>query len=136
MYIIHRRFKDKALCGKTLNLPYGTELMEYNSILYTQNGEPVCVATSENAKMHIAQNDDDNGLERGKLTYAIAYSRKNGGIQKAGFRFSDKQRDIIVRHYQRFIRPDMDMIIFNDKFFNAPVEELREMADELDIKVA
>lgn len=89
--------------------------------------------TSENAKMHFALNDDGRGLERGKYTYAIAYSRQ--GLNSEGFRFSDKQRSIIVRHYQRFLRQDLDMIIFNDRFFRTPVEELKEMAKELDIKV-
>lgn len=132
-YITHRRFKGLAICGRVLNLPYGTKLICENGILKTKQGEAVCMNTSENAKLYFAINDDGKGLERGKYTYAIAYSRK--GVNKEGFRFTDKQRDIIVRHYQRFLRQDLDMIIFNDKFFKASVEELKAMAKELDIKV-
>lgn len=134
-HIVHRRYKNKDLFGNPLNLPYGTVLNEINGFLHTQEGVPVCTVNSEVAKMYTARNDDNEGLERGKLTYAIAYSRKNGGISKVGFRFSNKQCDVIVRHYQRFIRPEFDMIIFNDRFFNAPVNELQEMAKELKIKV-
>lgn len=132
-YIVHKRFKEKALCHKVLNLPYGTVLNAYNNIIATDKGEAVCFTTSENAKIYFARNDDNKGLERGKLTNAIAYSRK--GLNKSGFRFNDKQIDIINRHYQRFLRQDLDMIIFNDKFFKAPIEELKEMVKELEIKV-
>ena len=132
-YIIHRRYKGIGLCDKILNLPYGTKLICENGIIKTKQGEAVCMNTSEIAKMYCALNDDGRGLERGKYTWAIAYSRK--GLSSEGFRFNDKQRSIIVRHYQRFLKQDLDMIIFNDKFFKAPIEELKEMAKELEIKV-
>lgn len=135
-YVAHRRFKCEGLCGKVLNIPYDTKLKaDENGMLQAKTGDTICHVNSERGRMYFAADEDGKGLERGKYTYAIAYSRKNGGIQKAGFRFSDKQRDIIVRHYQRFIRPDMDMIIFNNKFFSAPVDELKEMAKELKIAV-
>ena len=132
-YITHHRFKKKALCGKILNIPYGTELECRNNILYTPDNRMICYDTSENAKIHFAANDDGKGLERGKYTYEIAYGRKY--VQKKGFRFSDKQRDIIGRHFQRFLRTDCDMIIFNEKFFRASIEDLKQMADELHIRV-
>ena len=83
--------------------------------------------------MHFSIDGDGKGLERGKYTHAIAYSRK--GMNSEGFRFTEKQRSIIVRHYQRFLCSDLDYIIFNDKFFKAPVDELKAMAKELGIKV-
>ena len=132
-YIVHKRYKQKALCKKVLNLPYGTVLNAFNNIIATDKGEAVCFTTSENAKIYFARNDDNKGLERGKLTNAIAYSRK--GLNKQGYRFNEKQIDIINRHYQRFLRPDCDMIIFNERFFAAPVDELQEMANELNIDV-
>lgn len=131
-YITHRRFKGLAICGMVLNLPYGTKLICENGILKTKQGEAVCMNTSENAKLYFAINDDGKGLERGKYTHAIAYSRK--GMNSKGFRFTEKQRSIIVRHYQRFIE-EHDYIIFNDRFFKASVDELKAMAKELGIKV-
>lgn len=137
-YVVHKRFKSKALCGEVLNLPYGTELAEKDGLLY-YNNKAVCLNTSENGKMYFSRNDDDKGLERGKYTWEIAFSKKKADDPKykdhGGFRFSEKQRDIIARHYQRFLRADCDMIIFNQRFFDAPVEELKEMADELGIRV-
>ena len=131
-YITHRRFKSKSLCGEVLNLPYGTELTEKDGLLY-YNKKAVCLNTSENGKMYFSRNDDDMGLERGKYTWEIAFSRR--GKMKSGYRLSEKQRDIIARHYQRFLRADCDMIIFNQRFFDAPVKELKEMAEELGIRV-
>lgn len=138
-YITHHRFKSKALCGEVLNLPYGTELTLKDDTLFTLGGKAVCFVTSENAKMYFSRNDDKDGLERGKYTWEIAFRKRNADDPKyakcGGYRFSDKQRDIITRHYQRFIREDCDFIIFNDRFFRAPVEELKEMANELGIAV-
>lgn len=131
-YIVHKRFKDKALCGEVLNLPYGTELILDGEFLKTKTGQLVCAVNSENAKMHFSDNTDGQGLERGKYTWAIAYSKK---INQIGYRFDDKQRDIICRHYQRFLNPEHDFILFNNKFFSAPVDELKEMAQELKIAV-
>lgn len=132
-YITHRRLKGKGLCDKVLNLPYGTRLTEdENGFLVTKQGDTVCSTTSEVCRMHFAIDGDGKGLERGKYTHAIAYSRK--GMNSEGFRFTEKQRSIIVRHYQRFIE-EHDYIIFNDKFFKASIEELKAMAKELGIKV-
>ena len=134
-YIAHRRFKGEGLCGKMLNIPYGTKLKaDENGMLSTKTGDTICHINSDNGKMHFAPDDDGKGLERGKYTYAIAYSRK-GMTPDGGFRLSEKQRSIIVRHYQRFIVPEHDFIIFNNSFFKAPIAELKEMAKELEIKV-
>ena len=129
-YITHKRFKGMALCGRVLNLPYGTELVLEGEIIKTLSGDAVCAVTSENAKMHFARNNDGKGLQRGKITYDIAF-KKNGN----GYRLTEKQRDIINRHYQRFIRDDCDFIIFNDRFFGAAIDELEEMAAELKVAV-
>lgn len=133
-YIVHRRFKGKALCGEFLNIPYGTELILDGDFLKTKDNKLICAVNSENAKIHFSDNTDGKGLLRGKLTYAIAYSKK-GMTPDGGFRFTEKQRNIIIRHYQRFLNPEHDFIIFNNKFFSASVDELKEMAAELKITV-
>lgn len=134
-YITHRRLKGKGLCDKVLNLPYGTRLKaDENGMLTTKTGDTVCHVNSDSCKMHFAVDDDGKGLERGKYTWAIAFSKKHM-TPDGGFRFTEKQRSIIVRHYQCFIVPEHDFIIFNNKFFKAPVEELKKMAKELGVKV-
>lgn len=126
-YITHRRFRGKAICGK-LNLRYGTELEEADGIIW-RNDDPICFATSENAHMYFARNDDGRGLERGKLTYAIAYAQRGKGQ-----RFTTEERNLICEKYKHWIRQDCDMLLFNHDFFNADVDELKELAERLKIK--
>lgn len=131
-YITHHRFKGLSICGKQLNLPYGTELDTIGDFLITKEQQPVCYKTSENAKIHFAVNDDGHGLERGALTYAIAYSNRHA---KNGFRFSDNEQEILERDWSHFLRHDVDTFLFNEDFFAADPMKLQELADILQIKV-
>ena len=131
-YITHHRFKKLSAFGKKLNIPYGTELETMNNFIITPENEAICFTTSENAKLHFACNDDGRGLERGKLTYAIAYKKHGNGN---GFRFSDSEIEILERDWKHFLRQDVDTIIFNEDFFAADVEELQRLANALRIKV-
>ena len=132
-YITHRRFKKLSALGKQLNIPYGTELETTNDCtIVTPKGEPVCYTTSENAKLHFARNNDGRGLERGKLTYAIAYAKRGKGN---GFRFSDSEIKMLKRDWSHFLRQDVDTIIFNEDFFAADVDELQRLADALNIRI-
>ena len=138
-YITHRRFRQTAICGE-LNLSYGTRLVCCDGVLTLEDGRAVCFATSENAKAYFARNDDGMGLERGKLSYAIAYGkRKNPPLgpdgKPIGFRFSEAERDMLYRDYAHWIRQDCDFLLFNQAFFDADVEALRELAERLKIKV-
>ena len=131
-YITHHRFKETALCGDRINLSYGTELECTGETLVTSDGRSVCYCTSENAKRHFARNDDGKGLERGQLTYAIAYSSRNAGN---GFRFSEDEANLLTRDWSHFLRTELDFILFNDDFIAADVEELQRLADKLKIKM-
>ena len=130
-YITHRRFKQRAICG-SLNLRYGTKVEEQDGLLWMDDVKPICFATSENAKLFFARNDDGMGLERGKLTYAIAYGKRKG---RKGYRFNEAERNLLTEKYSHWLRQDVDTILFNDAFFAAPVDELRELAGKLEIKV-
>lgn len=130
-YITHHRFKELALCGERLNIPYGTELDTEGCVIVMPDGRAICYATSENAKRHFAWNDDGKGLERGALTYAIAYGKRK---VEGGFRFSEDESRILLRDWGDFLRHDVDVILFNGDFFEAPLEKLRQLADVLKIK--
>lgn len=130
-YVTHHRFKELALCGERLNIPYGTELDTEGYSIVMPDGRSICYSTSENAKKHFARNDDGRGLERGALTYAIAYSRRDAGN---GFRFSEEEAEILTRDWGHFLRPDLDVILFNEDFFAAEPEELQKLAAALKIK--
>lgn len=130
-YVTHHRFKELALCGERLNIPYGTELDTEGYSIVMPDGRAICYSTSENAKKHFARNDDGRGLERGALTYAIDYSRRDAGN---GFRFSEEEAEILTRDWGHFLRPDVDVILFNEDFFAAEPEELQKLAAALKIK--
>ncbi len=133
-YITHHRFRDLALCGKRLNIPYGTELETEGDSLVTLDGKAVCFRTSENAKLHFARNDDGRGLERGGLTYAIAYGKRERHEDGRRQRFTDKEIKMLLHDWPHFLRVDMDVILFNEEFFAADPDELQKLADALNIK--
>ena len=83
-----------------MNIPYGTEMETAGDFIITTEGKPICYATSEAAKMHFARNDDGQGLERGRLTWAIAYSQRvrtgqNGRQQ----RFTEEEIELLERKW-------------------------------------
>ena len=135
-YITHNRFKQLAACGEALNIPYGTELETVGNFIVSPEGKLICCTTSENAKIHFARNDDGQGLERGKLTWAIAYSRRvrpgpNGRQQ----RFTEQEIRLLETRWAHFLRQDVEVILFNEEFFAAAVGELQQLADALHIRV-
>lgn len=131
-YIVHRRYKGPAADGSPLNIPYGTEVESIGDFIATQEGKCICCIGSDVAQKHFSYNDDGRGLERGALTYAIAFSARNEG---QGFRFSNKERAFIKHDYEKFLKKDIDMILFNESFFSASIDELSKLADALKIVV-
>ena len=134
-FIVHHRFKGIAACGEKLNIPYGTELDTAGDFIITPDGKAICFQTSENAKLHFACNDDGQGLERGALTWAIAYSERRRESKAGIYRFSDEEREMLQRDWPHFLREDCEFILFNEAFFAAPIEELQKLADALNIKI-
>lgn len=132
-YITHKRFKQKGISGKTYNLPYGTRLRALNGYLIFNN-EPICALTSENAHIYFSRNDDGQGLERGRLTYAIAYANRKPNKDNS-FRFTEEERDLLYTEYPHFLIDDNEWLLFNHDFFNADVNELKELAKKLHIKI-
>lgn len=130
-YITHKRFKEKGMSTKNYNIPYATELQTKNQIIY-YNNEPICYVTSENGHKFFSRNDDGQGLERGRLTYAIAYGDRKAN-KNDGFRFTPEERDMLVTDYSHFLVDNTEWILFNHNFFNADVEELTELAKKLGV---
>lgn len=126
-YIIHRKFKGKAAGGDSVNLAVGTTYQTIGNWIADEN-RAICSTHSETAHKHFARNDDGQGLKRGELTYKIAYAPRDSGD---GFRFSEKQRDLLTTKWSRFLRPEHGFIIFNDDFFNAEILELMQLNYEL-----
>ena len=135
-YIVHHRFRKAAACGERMNLPYGSKFETIGDDIATEGGKGICAVSSEDARMYFARNDDGRGLERGALTYAIAYShREKVWPDKRVYRFSEDEIDMLKRQWKHWLRQDVDTILFNDAFFAAEPEELQRLADALKIKV-
>ena len=130
-YICHRKFEGKTACGDFMTFKKGA-LFETVGNFIAYKEKALCTVSSENAYLHFARNDDGNGKERGKLTYAIAYSKRKPNKDN-GFRFTDDEIEMLENEYSDWLRPNVDTIIFNYSFFNGEIERLRELAKRLEV---
>lgn len=121
-YIVHARFKGKAICGE-VNLPALTEVELKDNMLYWQD-KPLCVITSENAHKYFARNDDGNGMERGRLTQEIMRTLANTD-DKYQERWDKVWDDAICQKYKR--TEYADYWLWNTAFFNASIEDLQHI---------
>jgi len=69
-YICHNRFKKIGASGKEYLIRY-KDTVETVGKYIAKGAEAICAITSDDAFRHFARNDDNNGLERGKLTIAL-----------------------------------------------------------------
>lgn len=130
-YITHKRFKGEGICG-AVNVPAQINLhLQDNIIIY--NNSAICFATSEIAHQYFARNDDGNGMERGNLTQAIqkALSKRDNNYQT---RWDKIWEDDICQQYKR--EEYADYWLWNHKFFNADIEDLRYIAHLIGVKGA
>lgn len=131
-YIIHNRLKENTI-SDYVNLPYGTKLTCEDNRFIKKDNKIICVIGSEQYQKHIAPNYDNKGLERGKITYTIAFKDLKNNIE--GQRFTDEQINTICNKYKKFLIPNIPTILFNQEFFDAPLFELQAMAQDLNIKI-
>ncbi len=131
-YITHKRFRGIGACGKQLNIPYGTECPTLGDFIMSPSGQHICTKTSETAQRHFAVNDDGRGLERGALTYTVAFADRDAGN---GYRFSDEEQRTLRRKWGKFLMNFSDVILFNGAFFAAAPDELEQLAEDIHIKI-
>lgn len=132
-YITHTKFKGKDLQGKEVMISRGKKLERLGDFLYFEK-HPICVYRSECAKMHFSINDDSQGMIRGDITRKIAYSDSRIDVNGRMQRFSEDQVELLTSDkWNKFLNPDHDVILFADNFFDASVEELKELYNELNM---
>lgn len=122
-YIVHRRFKGKALCGD-VNLPAMTVLEDDGGTI-CHDGNPLCYNVSENAHQFFARDDDENGMLRGKLTQAIQKKLSQRGDQYQE-RWDKVWDDPACQPYKRVDHDDH--WLWNHDFFNADIDVLQHIA--------
>ena len=116
-YIIHTRFKGKAICGE-VNLPALTECDAVFKMI-SKDHQPLCLTTSENAHNYFARNDDGRGLERGQLIKDIKNLLASKDNQE---RWNKIWEDEFC---QKFKRSDNSDWIWNQDFYEAEIEDLQ-----------
>ena len=128
-YIVHRRFKHRAICGE-VNLPATTACEKADQYI-CYKGKPLCMFTSEYAHQYFARNDDSNGMLRGKLTQAIqkALAKRDANYQK---RWNNVWGDPTCQPYKRVEHEDF--WLWNHDFFNADIDTLKYIAKLVGVK--
>ena len=132
-YICTKRFNGIAETGRTVHIKQGEKLDCIAGRIARHNAS-VCLTTSYVAHQHFAVNDDGRGMERGYLTYEIAFApREREHDDGYVYRFSQDELDMLCRDYPHWLKQQAPLL-FNHSFFQASVEELQELAKKLDIK--
>ena len=122
-YIVHKRFKGKAICGD-VNLPAMTEC-ECDGVVIKHKGGNICCAKSENAHQFFAVNEDGMGMLRGELTQAIqkALAKRDDSYQE---RWDRVWEDETCQMFKR--KEHGDYWLWSHDFFNADIDTLRYIA--------
>lgn len=128
-YIVHKRFKNKAICGD-VNLPAMTAC-ECDGATISHGGQALCFVNSENAHQFFAIDEDGMGMVRGRLTQAIqkTLAKRDANYQK---RWDKVWEDAACQPYKR--EDYDDFWLWNHDFFNADIDVLRHIAKLVDAK--
>lgn len=134
-YIVHRRCREMGAAGQQLNLSYGSVFHTIGSFIATPEGMAICFETSDTAHRYFARNDDGQGLQRGRLTYAVAWSDRVRLVNGRRQRFTAEEIEMLERDWGRFLVPDVPVLLFNHSFFIAEIDELEQLAHALDFNI-
>ena len=129
-YITIKRFHRIGMTGETSNIPYGTEVTCEDNIIHSPEGKPICVATSAAAHEYFAINEDNNGLERGKLTQAIIdrLSPKYFETREERDKYWERiWNDELANKYRK--QEHETTWLWNTNFYNAGLEDLKYLAN-------
>lgn len=123
-YIARRRARFDSFSGP-VNIPWGTPLKAKEGYILLDD-KPICTTTSQNAHDNFAQNDDGRGRERGELVAAILVRLEKRDAQHQA-RWDKVWGDAACQKYRR---PEHeDFWIWNHDFYNAPIDDLRHIAN-------
>ena len=133
-YVTIKHFKRRGIGGE-FNIHYG-EILELrdDGLLYYKDCA-VCAARSAAAHKYFACDYDGKGFYRGKLSGAIIerLEPKNFDSPQERDEFWKKiWKDKLTQKYRR---PEhLDYWLWNDDFFNAPIEDLEYIAELVGVK--
>lgn len=131
-YICHHTYTGNTEAGYNAHINVGERLPCIAGRI-TRHNASVCLTTSYVAHQHFAINDDGRGMERGLLTYAIAFEpREREHDDGYVYRFSQDELDMLCKDYPHWLKQQAPLL-FNHDFFQADVDALKELAEKLDI---
>lgn len=118
-YITYKRFKDMSLSGE-VNIPAFSLCEEKDDIIYYED-RPICYVKSENAHRFFTNNDDGQGVERGKLIKRIInkLAKKDSEYQN---RWDKIWLDEKCQKYKK--EEYADYWLWNHNFYIADIESL------------
>ena len=125
-YIVRRRARFQGL-GGPVNLPYGTALECREGFLFWKS-KKLCAATSQRVKDYFVQDDGGLGKIRGDLVNLIL-ARKG----KAAGRWEKIWADPLCKRYKH--PKHKEQWLWNEGFYNAPVEDLQYIARLVGVKI-
>lgn len=129
-YIARKRARFKGYSGP-VNIPWGTRLEAVDDCL-VYHGDPLCLPTSQNALDHFCQDDDGQGVVRGRLVDAITRTLGKPSGARRGL-WARVWGDSVCQKYRR---PEHeDFWLWSYDFYNAPVDDLRHIAGILGVMV-
>ena len=127
-YISIKRFRRNGI-GGYFNIPYGEYLEKRDDGFLYYADKKICVARSAAAHKYFARDDDGKGLERGKLSHAIVdrlAPQQFDSRQERNEYWQVVWNDTLAQKYRR---PEhSDYWLWNDDFYNAPIEDLKYIA--------
>lgn len=129
-YVVHRRFKSKAICGE-VNMPAMTKCTVNEGVIYYEE-YPICNVKCENSHQYFAPNYDGNGMLRGKLTQAIQKKLAKRDEEHQA-RWDKIWEDHVSQKYKR--TDHADYWLWNHEFFGAPIIDLEHIAGLIGAKV-
>ena len=131
--------------GAVLTTPFSQRQFKKGTIAYLNpNNElifiedvPVCYMNSYVSHEYFCRDDDEQGWLRHVYTYTIAKANRQRILSDGSVsRFTEEESNTIINRWGHFIRQDCPgVILFNTNFFNATIEDLQQMAKEINIKV-
>lgn len=127
-YIVKKRARFSSLSG-IVNIPWGSRV-ERNGDFLELDGKRICAVTSKNAHDYFATDKDGNGADRGKLIDQIA-KKLGPRDNKREKRWSLIWNDRTCEKYRR--KEHLDFWVWNHAFYEAPIDELRYIADLIDV---
>ena len=130
-YVTVKHFRRNGINGKHFNIPWGTALERKDDGVLYIGDTPVAVARSFASHQHFARDDDGQGAARGKLSHAII--KKLGGYHRETTpEWEAVWNDETAEKYRR--KDHVDFWLWDDAFFNAPLEDLRHIASIVGVK--